>query len=179
MLSLAKAQFPVSQLRVIESDEGHVTLSYKNVIIVLWYCSPRAETLHQLYRLAQQLTAEFNVPKVSVISVIRRKVHGAPSPAARAALAMLYSDPNNVLYRSALVFVNEGFVAASIRSLLLSVRNKLAGSPSNDIFRHLDEAIRWATEGLLSIDKQAVPVGSLLSEVNRFLASSERESQAS
>jgi hypothetical protein len=169
MLSTARARPEVSGLSVIEADEFHATLSYLNLIVVLWYNSPRAESLHQLYSIAQRITAECGVAQVSVVSIVQRKLPEAPSPAARAALGLLHSDPKNVLYRSALVFVNEGFIVASMRSILLGVRNKLSGSSNNEIFKDFETAARWAMDGLIGPERQALPVRSIVAEVNRYL----------
>jgi len=170
MQSAARAQPATSGLRVMEADDVHAALSYLNVVVVLWYQSPRAEMLYQLYNHAQRLTAELRVPKVSVVTVLLRKLGEAPSPEARAALGMLHKDPREILHRSALVFVNEGFIVASIRSILLGVRNRLTGNSSNEVFKEFEAATHWATNGLVGPARQPLPVHSIVADVNRYLA---------
>ena len=169
-MSVAMARPAASRLRVTDADEFHSTLTYSNLIVVVWYRPPRADLLHQLYGLGQRLTVELGVSKVSVVSIVQRKFREAPTPAARAALEMLHRDPKHILHRSALVFKNEGFVVASVRSLILGVRAKLAGASNNEVFQTFDLAASWATEGLVGPDAKPLPVLSIISDVNQHAA---------
>jgi len=177
MLSAAVAR-PTTRLRVIDADEVHTALSYLNVVIVLWNSAPRAEQLHQLYALAEQLTREFKVPKVAVISVVERKMREAPSPPARAALSMLHRDPKGILQRFALVFLGEGFVVANVRSVLLSVRNRLMGKSNTEVFKRFGDAIRWATEDLEGPNKKPINAPLLIAEVEQYLELPEEDRRA-
>jgi hypothetical protein len=177
MTSLQSAWSYPSHLRVVEADETHVVLTYLNVIIVLWHNFPRAELLHQLYNCAERQATQHSVPKVSVVSILQGRMRGAPSPAARAALSMLHRDPKSILHRFALVFVDEGFIVANIRSILLSVRNRLTGATNNEVFKSYEEAVRWIVEGLLGPEKQELSAAPIIAELRRHFAHSATDSR--
>ncbi len=166
-------------MRILDTSDAHEVLAYSNVIIVIWRQPPRAELIQQLYILGERLTIEQGVPKVSVISVVDRHFRQAPSPAARAALTELHRDPKQILHRMGLVFVNEGFVLASIRSVLLSVKNKLMGTSNSDVFRKFEDAAHWVTQGLASVNRRSVSPAPLSAEVNRYMAQQKASSLAS
>ena len=178
MLNSQRATHVVACLRVIKVDEAHTVLSYWNVLIVIWYQPPRAALLARLYGLGERLAVELEVPKVSVISIVRRRPHQAPTPPAHAALSELHRDPKNILHRFALVFANEGFIIAGIRSVLLSVRNKLVGSSNLNVFKSFDDAVRWAIEGLRGPDASPLAAASIITSLNEYLAHSENDSPA-
>ena len=169
-LSMPNTERAASRLRVVETSDAHEILVYSNIFVVFWFGAPRVELARHLYNLAERLTVELGVAKVSVVSIVQAQLRQAPSADARVALSELHRDQKNLLHRVGLVFSNEGFVQAAIRSVLLSIRNKWIGSSKSDVFRNFEEAASWVAEGLVSPERRPVSVSDLNSEFNKFLA---------
>jgi hypothetical protein len=136
-------------------------------MFMLWRGAHTPATCATAYDLAVTLAGQCGAGKVSVLSIVQAG-STAPSPAAREALARLHDDPEGVIHRSALVFPNDGFLAAIIRSIALSVRQRASRRQGHELFQRLDRALAWATEGLPTVGNLPIPVASLVLALTKF-----------
>jgi serine/threonine protein kinase len=156
------------QLTVIRQDAGHVVLCYANLFLLIWRGTQQPEICATAYDLAVNLAVRTGVGKVGVVSMVAGGAR-APSPAARAALARLHDDPERVVHRSALVVPSTGFIAAIIRSVTLSFTQRASRRGVHKIFRQVEEALAWVTEGLPTPTGVRIPVQSVLLSLRNHL----------
>ncbi len=116
------------------------------MLVVLWKQQMQPEVCRQLYDLAERLSRSVG-SKVSAVSMIQH-TEGAPSAEARDALNSLHEDPKGVMHRVAVVFPRTGFIAATMRSILLGMAQRASRRAGPSVFGTLGEALTWAGEGL-------------------------------
>jgi hypothetical protein len=131
----------------LDRDENHEFLIYSNVLIVVWSGRQMPEVCEALYDAAIALARQTREGKLSVLSLILPSAT-PPSPEAREALGRLVQDPNQIVYRSALVYPYDGFLASIIRSIALTLMQRSTRRRGHQVFQHIDKAIEWVTEGL-------------------------------
>jgi hypothetical protein len=157
----------VPGLNEIQRDSNHVVLSYSNVLLVLWQGRQDPLVCDRLYDLAVDLANKTGTGKVAAISIIQANT-SAPSPAARTALMRLHEDREQVIHRSALVFPSDGFLAAIVRSIVLSLRQRASRSKGHEVFQRIDKAIHWATADLPTRNHLPIPVAALMLALESF-----------
>ena len=81
---------------------------------------------------------------------------------AREALARLHRDPEGVVHRTAVVLPEIGFLAASIRSIILAATQKAARRAGHHVFQRIDKALTWVTDGLPAAPGRKVVVSDLI-----------------
>lgn len=151
-------------LAVASQGEDHVVLTYANLVLLFWRDAYTPASCARIYDLAVALSSKHG-GKVSVISILRHAT-AAPSPEARQALGRMRSDPQNVVHRSAVVFPDDGFVGAIIRSVVLSLRPPSQRRQQHETFQNLEKALWWATDGLSS--RTTIPVRALALALRDF-----------
>jgi hypothetical protein len=136
-------------LSVLARDDDHELLTYSNVLILVWTGRQTPEVCEALYDAAATLARQSRAGKLGVISLIQPTAT-PPSPEAREALGRLVQDPNQIVYRSALIYPHDGFLASIIRSIVLTLMQRSKRRLSHQVFQRIDKAIEWVTEGLPS-----------------------------
>jgi hypothetical protein len=162
----------ISGLNEVQRGSNHLVLSYSNLLLVLWQGRQDPLVCDGLYDIAVDLARKSGTGKVATVSVIQGSA-SAPSPAVREALMRLHEDRELVIHRSALVFQSDGFIAATIRSILLSLRSRASRNKTHEVFQRIDKAITWATAGLPTKNHLAIPVAALKAAIESCDASSE------
>lgn len=157
----------IPSLEIARQDEDHIALTHANVMFLLWRGTYSPAACTAAYDLAIDLAQASGTGKVSALSIVQRTTT-TPSPAARKALARLHEDQMGVIHRSALVFPNDGFVGAIIRSIALSIRQIAARRQGHDIFQSVDRALSWVTDGLPTLQDRPIPVTSLVRALGDF-----------
>jgi hypothetical protein len=153
-------------LAVASQGEDHVALTYGNVLLLFWRDAYMPESCARIYDLAVALSRK-HTGRVCVVSIIRQAT-AAPSPAARRALGRIRCDPQGVVHRSAVVFPDDGFVGAIIRSVVTSLRPHSQRRHQHEMFQSLEKALSWATEGLLTRPDVTIPVQALAMALRDF-----------
>lgn len=156
-----------SKLQVMQEDIHHIVVSYDNVMVILWRGVTEPATCRRLYALAAQISKAHGGAKVSAVSVVERGA-AMPSSEAREALSLLHEDPLGIAHRSASVFPESGFLAASIRSIVLGVMQRAGRRGGHNLFQRLDKALLWVTEGLSTAQWGTVSVPKLIQELENL-----------
>jgi hypothetical protein len=151
----------VRGLNEVQRDDNHLVLSYSNVLLVLWHGRQDPRVCDGLYDLVGDLARKSGTGKAAAVSVIQAGA-SAPSPAAREALMRLHEDRDQVIHRTALVFPSDGFIAAIVRSIALSLRSRASRSRVHEVFQRVDKALTWATTGLPTKNQLPIPVAALV-----------------
>lgn len=141
-------------------------LTYANVMLLFWRDAYKPQSCAKIYDLAVALSRK-HTGKVCVVSVLSQAT-AAPSTAAREALGRMRSDPQHVVHRSAVVFPDDGFVGAIIRSVVLSLRPPSQRRHQHETFQSLEKALSWATEGLPTRPDVTIPVRALATALRSF-----------
>lgn len=136
-------------LSVLDRDDNHELLIYSNVLMVVWSGRQVPEVCEALYDAAVALARQAREGKLAVVSLILPTAT-PPSPEAREALGRLVQDPNQIVYRSALVYPHDGFLASIIRSIALTLMQRSTRRRGHQVFQRIDNAIEWVTDGFLS-----------------------------
>jgi hypothetical protein len=136
-------------------------------MVVLWYGSQDPAVCRRLYETASSAAKTSGAGKVAAVSIVKNRTVGAPSPAARDALARLHEDPERVIHRSALVFARTGFVASIVRSIVLSLRQRASRRDGHDIFSTPEAALAWVTQDLPVARGTSVSTSALLSAIEQ------------
>ena len=157
-------------LRVLQEDENYRVVAHENILIILWRRTPEAEACHAVYDLGVSLAQSLGTEKISVTSVLPPRVP-APSAPARSALADLHEDSHAVVHRTAVVLADTGFVAAAVRSIILSATQRSARRKGHGVFSSLGSAMTWATEGLATASGRSVSIPALLSALEQMRSS--------
>lgn len=153
-------------LALIESDANHRLFSQSNVLVTIWHGVQEPDACRHLYEASLEVARRTRTGKIAALSVIMKST-GAPSTAAREALARLHEDPEGVIHRSALVFTKSGFVASIVRSVVLGVRQRSSRRDGHGVFSNPAEALDWITEGLPVPSGQPLNVHAILGEIAR------------
>jgi len=148
-------------VEVVDHGDTHVVLIYLNVLTVLWRGAHDPSVCQKLYKRSVDLAKRSTVGAMSAVSVVHAGTP-APSPAAREALAQLHDDREGVIYRSAVVFRGDGFIASIIRSIALGIQQRSTRHGNHKMFQELREAMTWATTGLPTATGVPVPIEPLL-----------------
>jgi hypothetical protein len=151
----------------LEEDDNHVALAFDNTMIVLWRGVQEPRVCDGLYDLAIRLARIQGTRQVAAV-VIAEPGSKPPSKLARLALQRLHEDSAGVVYRVALVPSEGGFVEASIRSVIITLRRRLTRHDNQDVFSRVEEAVFWATSGLVTALRTPVDCGLLLRELAEF-----------
>jgi hypothetical protein len=161
----------VSQLTatvaIARQDENHVVLTCGNVIVLVWLGSCVPAACATLYDFGVKLAKQCGAGKVSVVSIVQPGAI-APSPEARAALARLHEDPEQVVHRSALVLQSDGFLGAIMRSIALNVRQLASRRQGHEAFSRVDKALTWVTQDLPTRGVGPIPIAALVQAVHQF-----------
>jgi hypothetical protein len=172
ILKVVQNQFPASRqaglLEISRQDDDHVVLTHANLLFIIWRGAQSQTACTSLYDLASNLARRCGTGKVSALSIVQSSSR-PPSPEARRALARLHDDPRGVIHRSALVFPNDGFVGAIIRSIALSIRQATQLRQKHEVFQRIDRALAWVTEGLHTPNNVIIPTSAVVSEIDRVL----------
>lgn len=135
-------------------------------MFLFWRDAYKPQSCARIYDLAVALSRK-HTGKVCVVSVLSQTT-AAPSPAARQALGRMRSDPQHVVHRSAVVFPDDGFLGAIIRSVVLSLRPPSQRPHQHETFQSLESALSWATEGLPTRPDVTIPVRALAMALRTF-----------
>ena len=148
-------------LDVLRKDDGHVAVAHENLVIVVWKSAPDAATCHALYDLGVSVARNHRTGKISVLSVLQ-PVGSAPSASAREAIGDLHEDPERVVHRTAVVLPQAGFIAAAIRSIILTATQRSDRRRGHGVFSTIDEALTWVVEDLPTAPGHGISVPALL-----------------
>jgi hypothetical protein len=154
-------------IEIARQDDNHLLLTHANLMFLLWRGIQVPATCGTIYDMGVALAQKCGTGKVSVLSIVQA---GAtpPSHAAREALAALHDDPQRVIHRSALVFPNDGFVGAIIRSIALNVRQRARRRQGHEVFHKVEKALSWVTENLPTARNRPIPVSALAQALSKF-----------
>lgn len=171
ILKVVQNQFPASRqaglLEVSRQVDDHWALTHANLLFIIWRGAQSEAACAGVYDLAVQLARRCGTEKVSALSIVQSSSR-PPSPEARQALVRLHDDPQGIIHRSALVFPNDGFIGAIIRSVALSIRQATQLRQRHEVFQRVDKALAWVTEGLPTPNHVALPISALVSEIDRL-----------
>ena len=154
-------RFRPPDLRVLQEDECYGIVAHENILAILWRCTPTAEALNAVRDVVVNHARSLRTGKVAVASVLP-KGKSAPSPSARNALAQLHEESPAVVHRAAVVLPDTGFVAAAIRSIVLSATQRSSRRDGHGVFSSLASALTWATEGLETPSGERVFIPALV-----------------
>lgn len=128
---------------VVLEDGKNLVGTYRNLVLAVWGESPGAEPMRAIHESHLALLREH--PCVGHLVLI----HGMPklpTPEARE-LAGEYNRQSN-MSSVAIVLDGEGFWASAARGFLTTVLFFQRSKAPTDLFRTLDEALRWQDEVL-------------------------------
>ena len=150
----------------IEHDKNHVLLRHENVILLVWYGEQDPEVCARVYELAVSIAQSSGVGKVAAVAIVTPSA-SRPSAEARAAFARLHDDPQQVIHRVASVVADEGFIAATIRSIVLSIRQHAVRNHEHAVFHYVERALEWVTDGLPTVTGLPIAVQAILYALER------------
>ena len=142
-------------------------LACENLLIVLWKQTPDAATCRVVYELGERTAKGHPTGKVSVVSLLRGKF-SAPPTSARQALEDLYEDPGRIVHRVAIILPHTGFVAATVRSIVLSATQRSARRQGHGVFSILAKGVSWALEGLPTAPGSPLSVPELVGALEKI-----------
>jgi len=153
-------------VRVVQRNDNHVLLLHQNVLVSIWHGEQDPAVCRHLYHVARDAAKRSGRGKTATLSIIG---NGTPPPSAEAreALTRLHEDPEQIIYRSALVFARAGFVASIVRSVILGLRQRASRRGNHAVFSNVREALGWVTEGVASEDAARIDVDALFASIER------------
>lgn len=157
-------------VEIARQDDNHLLLTHANLMFLLWRGIQLPATCATVYDVGVDLAQKCGTGKISVLSIVQAGAT-APSHAAREALAGLHDDPQKVIHRSGLVFPNDGFVGAIIRSIALNVRQRARQRQGHEVFQSVEKALSWVTEALPTAGNRPIPVSELAQALSKFAPS--------
>jgi len=158
---------PLLTLDVVRRDDSHVLLAYTNLLIVIWCGHQHPDVCRSIYDSAISVANQTGLGKVAAVSIVQPGIK-PPSTKAREALGRLIEDEVRVIHRSALVYLEDGFIASIVRSIALNLMQRSARK-THRVFQELDKALEWVTDGLPR-SHRLLPLTPLLRELESHLA---------
>ena len=153
--------FTPPDLRTIQENDSCRVLAHENILIILWRRAPTADVWHAVREVGVTHADSLKAEKISVTSILPPGVR-APSASARSALAQIHEESQGVVHRTAVVLPDTGFIAAAVRSIVLSATQGSTRRNGHGVFSSVASALTWATEGLNTASGRRVSVSALV-----------------
>lgn len=144
------------QVELLERREIYVVATWRRVMLLVWRGQASVEGIERSQALFGPWAERYAGGAVFLIVVPRRRTR-PPDEAARAAMQRAASNRGKPLKGVATLIEAEGFIAASVRAIMMRVQNRGMQGPPPTIFRTPAEVAVWAA-GLLQ-DREVTPEG--------------------
>ncbi|MGK3987354.1 hypothetical protein WME99_30205 [Sorangium sp. So ce136] len=126
-----------------ERTDGYVVATWRRLMLLVWRGQASVAGVERSRALFQPWAAR-QLGGAAFLIVLPRQRTGPPDEATRAAMQRAASAPGGYLKGVATLIEEEGFVAASVRAIMMRLQAHGTQGPPPNIFRTPAEVAGWA-----------------------------------
>ncbi|WP_437736283.1 hypothetical protein [Sorangium sp. So ce1335] len=142
------------QVELLERTDAYVVATWRRIMLLVWSGQATVAGVERSRALFRQW-AERQPGGAAFLVVVPRQSTGPPDEATRAAMQRAASAPGGYLKGIATLIEAEGFIAASVRALMMRLQARGTQGPPPNIFRTPAEVAAWAAA--LLQDREVTP----------------------
>jgi hypothetical protein len=156
--------------RILHVDADGAVATEANIVLITWFGAPTLPVVEAMHRATARLAAE-HPTGIAHFNVVRRAAPDKPpqEDVRRILLGML-RDPSLHLVASALVYAEQGFLAASIRGVLAGLALFARPTTKLRFFGSIEDAERWLRRTLLDGGSSAPADGEIVAAARALQA---------
>ncbi|AUX20139.1 hypothetical protein SOCEGT47_006030 [Sorangium cellulosum] len=131
------------KVELLERTDGYVVATWRRLLLLLWRGQATVVGVERSRALFQHW-AERQPGGAVFLVVIPRQRTGPPDEATQVAMQRAASAPGEYLKGIATLIETEGFIAASVRAVMMRLQARGTQGPAPNIFRTPAEVAAWA-----------------------------------
>ncbi|XYH99538.1 hypothetical protein ACMHYB_07190 [Sorangium sp. So ce1128] len=142
------------KVELLERTDVYVVATWRRLMLLVWRGQASVAGIERSRALSQPW-AERQPGGAAFLIVVPRQRTGPPDEETRAAMQRAASAPGGSLKGMAVLIEAEGFIAASVRAVMMRLQARGTQGPAPNIFRTPAEVAAWAAAVLQ--DREVTP----------------------
>jgi hypothetical protein len=138
------SQSPALKAEVLERADGYAILAWRRLMLLVWRGPANAAAIER-FRGHFESWATRQPGGAAFLIVVPRQITEPPNEETRAAMERTASSPIGAFRGMATLIEAEGFIAASVRSLMIRLTSRHSPGRAPSFFRTAADAAAWAS----------------------------------
>ncbi|HEY5960813.1 MAG TPA: hypothetical protein VIV60_29865 [Polyangiaceae bacterium] len=149
------AQSQTVKIQLLERTDEYVIVAWRRLVLLIWLGDASVTGIERSRKVFEEW-AKAQARGAALLIVVPPHQAGPPDEKTREAMQRTSVSPSGKLLGMGTLFQAEGFIAASIRSIMMRL-NILSGKNALNVFGSTAAAAAWATA--LLVDPELTPAG--------------------